>query len=185
MSRFLLSFSALVLAGSLAALAGERPAKWASPLETHSLGNAYQLDKKVFRSAQPSKRGFAEAKQLGITDVLNLRDKHSDKEEAAGLGLNLHSVRAEADDICLEEIIQALRVMHNAPGPVLVHCWHGSDRTGAVCAAYRVVFHDWSKEEAIDELVNGGFGYHKRYVNIIRLIQAMDVPATRGKVLAP
>jgi protein tyrosine/serine phosphatase len=185
MSKFVLSLSTLLLAGCLAAQAVERPAKWAAQLETRSLKNAYQLDKKVFRSAQPSRKGFKEAKQLGITDVLNLRDKHSDKSKANGLGLNLHVVKVEADDINEQEIVEALRIIRSAQGPILVHCWHGSDRTGAVCAAYRIVFNSWSKEEAIDELVNGGFGYHKMYANIIKLIHSFDVPKIKKQIFAP
>ena len=44
-------------------------------------------------------------------------------------------------------------------GPVLVHCKHGADRTGCIVALYRIVFQSWSKEAAIDEMHNGGYGF--------------------------
>lgn len=43
---------------------------------------------------------------------------------------------------------------------MVVHCWHGSDRTGAVIAAYRIVQQGWSQHDAIDEMINGGYGFH-------------------------
>lgn len=122
---------------------------------------------------------------MGITDVLNLRDRHSDEAKAAALGLHLHQIKAEADEITEKDIRSALRLIRQARGPVLVHCWHGSDRTGAVCAMYRIVFNDWSKEEALNEMVNGGFGYHKIYANIIRLIQGIHVQKIKEQVFAP
>lgn len=36
-------------------------------------------------------------------------------------------------------IIDALKVIKDAPKPILVHCLHGSDRTGAVIAMYRII----------------------------------------------
>jgi tyrosine-protein phosphatase SIW14 len=163
----------------------ERPQKWAVPVQSRYLKNFFQLDPKVYRSAQPSRRGFEEAKRLGITDVLNLRDNHTDKSEANDLGLTLHQIKAEADEINQQEIISALRTIRFAKGPVLVHCWRGSDRTGAVCAMYRIIFNNWSKEEAIDEMVNGGFGYHKMYENIVQLIREVDIEKIKSEIFSP
>jgi len=78
--------------------------------------------------------------------------------------------------ITQDQLIEALAIIRDAKGPLLVHCWHGSDRTGAVIAAYRIVFQNWTKEQALDELKNGGFGYHaKIYPNIVDLINGLDV----------
>jgi protein tyrosine/serine phosphatase len=75
-----------------------------------------------------------------------------------------------------QQIIDALKIIQNREKAIVVHCWHGSDRTGATIAAYRMVFNDWSKAQAIDELANGGYGYHVRiYPNIVKLIEDLDV----------
>jgi len=43
-------------------------------------------------------------------------------------------------------------------------------------AAYRIIKCGWTKEEAIKELREGGFGYHeKAYPNIIRLVNSLDI----------
>lgn len=165
--------------------AAERPALWAQPVAATTLKNFHQLDAKVYRSAQPDAVGFAELKQRGIVTVLNLRDNHSDDAEAKGTGLDLRRIEMEADDITVPQLIAALRIIHQAKGPVLVHCWHGSDRTGAVSAAYRIVVQGWEKEAAIAELVDGGYGYHSIYGNIPQLLRGLDVAAVKRAVFAP
>lgn len=164
--------------------AAERSALWAQPVAATTLKNFHQLDAKVYRSAQPDAAGFAELKQRGIGTVLNLRDNNSDDAET-GSGLDLQRVEMEADDITVPQLIVALRIIQQARGPVLIHCWHGSDRTGAVSAAYRIVVQGWEKEAAIAELVDGGYGYHSIYGNIPQLLHGLDVAAVKRAVFAP
>jgi protein tyrosine phosphatase (PTP) superfamily phosphohydrolase (DUF442 family) len=163
-----------------------RPDTWAAPVLCKNLGNFHQLDQKVYRSSQPDKKGFEDAMRLGIKNVLNLRDHHSDDDESKGLGIKTYRVRMDAGDIEEDKLIRALQIIKQSDGPILIHCWHGSDRTGLICAAYRMVFQNWTKQQALDELVNGGYGYHKRiYKNIPRWIESVDVETLKQKVFAP
>lgn len=80
-----------------------------------------------------------------------------------------------------DDLIYALRVIKNAQKPILIHCWHGSDRTGATKAAYRIVVQGWSKDDAIAELRQPEFGHHEDwYPNIIELLKNLDVEKMRG-----
>ena len=164
------------------ATTASRPARWATPVRSAHLKNFYKIDDKVYRSAQPDKEGFRELKTLGIRSVLSFRDYHSD-DDGKDSGITLHRVKMEAGDIEGEKAVEALRIIHNAEGPVLIHCWHGSDRTGLVSALYRIVFQGWSKEDAIDELMLGGYGYHSLYKNIPEFIRQADIDAIRKQVL--
>jgi protein tyrosine/serine phosphatase len=82
-----------------------------------------------------------------------------------------------------KEIIDALRTLKNSPKPMLVHCLHGSDRTGVVIAMYRILFENWTKEQALDELQHGGYGFHEKYTNIIRYVQKADTEKLKTIVL--
>lgn len=62
----------------------------------------------------------------------------------------------------MDEIKQSLEIIKNAPKPILIHCWYGSDETGVISAAYRIIGQKWSKKDAIDEFKNGGYGYHEK-----------------------
>ena len=162
-----------------------RPDTWAQPIETKNLKNFYRLDEHVYRSAQPDGKGFAYLKGLGIKNILNLRDYHNDDPGSKNSGMNLYRVEMDAGKIKTSDVIAALRFINQSEGPVLIHCWHGSDRTGTVSAMYRIVFQNWSKEEALDELMHGGFGYHAIYKNIPEFIRQVDVNDIKRKVFAP
>ena len=152
-----------------------RSAKWAQPIKTDQLQNFYKLDDKVYRSEQPDRKGFDYLRSFGIRNVLNLRDYHKDDSKAKGTGLTLYRVEMSAGKITVDEVVAALRIIRQSDGPIVIHCWHGSDRTGTVSALYRIVFQNWSKEEAIDELMKGGYGYHAMYKNIPAFIRSADI----------
>ena len=139
------------------------------------LSNFYKIDSGVYRSEQPSDGDFIALEKFGIREVLNLRNRHSDDDEAEGRTLNLHRLKMKAHSISEEQLIDALRIIKNRKGPIVFHCHHGSDRTGAVCAIYRIVFQGVSKQAAIKEMTEGGFGFHRIYRNIIRTIEKADI----------
>src|SRR5512143_104203 len=109
-----------------------RPAEWATPVASEHLKNFYRLDDKVYRSAQPDRRGFQELQKLGIRNVVSFRDHHSDKDEAKDTTVRLYRIKMEAGEIRDEQVAEALKIIRTADGPVLIHCWHGSDRTGLI-----------------------------------------------------
>jgi len=136
-------------------------------IDNFELNNLFQIDKGVFRSAQPSKLDFANLEKLAITEVLNLRRWHSDKQEAKNTGITLYHVAMRAGNIKEKDVIQALKIIKNRKGNILIHCKHGADRTGLIVAMYRIVFQNFTKEMAVKEMTQGGFGFHKVYTNII------------------
>lgn len=161
----------------------QRPIEWAQPVIGAGLKNFNKVSETVYRSEQPDDDAFAALAKFGIKEVLNLREFHSDDDEAKGLILKLHRLTFATGSITQRQIVQALQIIKDAQGPLLVHCWHGSDRTGAVVASYRIVFQGWTKEQALDELKNGGFGYHaKIYPNIVDLIKSLDVARIRNEL---
>lgn len=162
-----------------------RPADWARQVISGQLDNWYQVDQRLFRSAQPDDEGMAEAAAMGIRRVLDLREYHSDDDEAKGTGLQLYRVPMNAGNIRDEDVVRALKIIAASDEPILVHCWHGSDRTGTIVAMYRILVQGWSKEAALDELVSGGYGYHSIYGNIPDYIRSADLDKLRGELEKP
>lgn len=146
------------------------------------LENLYKIDSGVYRSDQPSYSDFKALEKFGIREVLNLRNRHSDDDESKGTKITLHRVKMKAHSVSEEQLINALRIIKNRKGSIVVHCHHGSDRTGAVCAMYRIVFQNVSKEKAIHEMTEGGFGFHGIYKNIIRTIENADIERIKKEV---
>jgi tyrosine-protein phosphatase SIW14 len=179
---------ALVLAGCLAAsLTAEprpRPAEWATPVISTSLGNAFKVSDDLYRCEQPGKDDITDLRSLGVRTILNLRNYHSDPPELGREGIALLVQHMEADEVTVADIVSALRQFRVAQKPVIVHCWHGSDRTGVFVASYRIVFQNWTREAALDEFRHGGFGYHEKWFpNLIRLLGAIDTQELRRRVM--
>ena len=179
---FTLIFSADVFAQDLPRL---RPMEWGQSIINAHVCNFFKVDEKVYRSAQPDMKGMKVIETMGIKNVLSLSYFLSDEYEAQGTKLRLYQVRMNPGEILDEEVIQALRIIRACDGPILVHCWHGSDRTGCIIALYRILNQGWSKEQAIDEMVYGGYGFKSRYVNIIRYIKDADIEKIRNQVATP
>lgn len=121
---------------------------------------------------------MAELERMGIKRVLNPREFHSDDDEAQGTELQLFRVSMNAGDIQDKEVIEALAIIAVSDEPILVHCWHGSDRTGTIVAMYRMVFQDWPSEKAMNELVNDG--YHAIYGGIAEYIRSISIKSAWG-----
>ena len=134
------------------------------------LKNFYRIGDGVYRSDQPSAACFRELEKFGMREILNLRCYHTDTKEAQGTSLILHHLPTRATLLSLDDLVTAMQIIRDRKGPLLFHCWHGSDRTGAVAAMYRMVFQHVPKQHAIDEMVEGIFGFHMIFDNIIDTI---------------
>jgi len=58
---------------------------------------------------------------------------------------------------------------------------YGADRTGTMCAIYRIAIEAWTKEEAVAEMTRGGFGYHGIWKNLVDYIQDLDIEKIKRK----
>ena len=117
----------------------------------------------IFRSAQPDLRGLRAVRERGVRTVVVLRTSipRDERSAAAELGLELVHIPMDGTKLpSIEEVDRALAVVLDASKrPVLVHCAHGEERTGAVIAAYRVVVEGWDPAAAEAEAVELGFGF--------------------------
>lgn len=160
-----------------------RPAGWAIAVSGTSVANLYRVDPDLFRSAQPTSAGFRELAALGIRSVLDVAGGDGDAQAAGSADFRLFHVPMTAFGLREDQVVEALRILIDVKNrPLLIHCQHGADRTGAIVALYRVVVQGWSKEDAVREMNEGGFHHSSFWRNLDRYVLEADVEAWRRKL---
>lgn len=151
--------------------------KWAERIELPGLPNLHKVSDDLYRGAQPSAEGMRQLEKIGIKTVVNLRSSHSDRDELQGTALAYEHIEMTAwGKPENEDVLRFVQIVSDSNSlPVFVHCQHGADRTGTVCAVYRIVVQGWSKDEAIKEMTKGGFGFHSIWQNLPKYIRKLDI----------
>ncbi len=151
-----------VLAAVLLLLVGcgeDRPSKVAGvPIE-----NFAEVAPGVYRGAQPDSAGFQALKDLGVKTIVNLRSGHDDAPLAAPQGIDVVGIPMSAGMTCAppsEDAVKAFFAVVADPArrPVFFHCAQGCDRTGTMCALFRIEVDGWTPERALEEM--RAFGWH-------------------------
>ena len=174
--------------------------KGAMPYKTYGVGgespypqfpkNFHKVNENIYRSGQPDEDEFFSLYTFnGIRSVLNLRGV-SDKDEINAVnrkwknGITLYEIPLDTGNISEDALYKILSVIRDAPKPLLIHCWHGSNRTGCAVAAYRIVFENWCVEDAISELTKPEYGHLQNfYSNIPELLRKADWRKIKTAVL--
>lgn len=154
--------------------------KWAAPLELPGAPNLHKVSENLYRGAQPTAEGIKQWEKLSVKTVVNLRSSRSDRDEIESTALAYEHISMTMSDPDPEKVIRFLKIVTDGSRtPVFVHCRHGADRTGAMSAIYRIAVEGWSKDEAIEEMTKGGFGYHSMWKNLVDYVRELDVEEMR------
>lgn len=155
-----------------------RPAEWAQSVEVQY--NLYQMSPTLYRSALPDRGAVPLLKRLKVATVINFLPE-SDSRWLSTPGIAQVQLPYRTNHVDDADVLKALRTIQTAEakGPVLMHCKHGSDRTGLMAAMYRVVVQGWSKEEALNEMTQGGFGDSTHFKEGVRYMMQADVDKLR------
>ena len=170
----LLPIVALVLAACACGKGAEAPpplaaaAAAAVPIE-----NFAKVDDGLWRGAQPDDNGFRALAGLGVKTIVNLRSNHDDDRDDVPEGVAIEAIPLHAlldsDPPTDDEVKRFFDiVLDPARRPVFVHCAHGKDRTGTMCALYRMEIDGWSPKEAFDEMQK--YGFHDMYEDLERFV---------------
>jgi protein tyrosine phosphatase (PTP) superfamily phosphohydrolase (DUF442 family) len=161
----------------------DRPASWAQKLDRPGLPNLHKVNDGLYRGAQPTAEGIKELEKLGVKTIVNLRSSHSDKKILGKSQIATESIPMNTWHAEEEDVVRFLKIVTDKKRqPVFVHCEYGADRTGTVSAAYRVVVQGWTKQQAIDEMTKGGFGFHSIWSNLPEFIEKLDVDKVKAEL---
>jgi protein tyrosine/serine phosphatase len=156
--------------------------QWAEKIDRAGLSNFYKVSDELYRGAQPSAEGVAQLKATGIKTIVNLRSFHSDRDEIGGIDIGYEHIYVKSWHPEEEDLVRFLQIVTDENRtPVFVHCQHGADRTGLFCAVYRAAVCGWSKEDALDEMVEGPFGFHSVWQSLISYFDELDIEDIKQK----
>jgi protein tyrosine/serine phosphatase len=149
---------------------------WAVETNLPGVPNFHKVSSDLYRGAQPSIEGMRQLEKLGIKTVINLRSLHSDRDELKDVNLDNEHISMKAWHPEREDVVRFLKIVTDANRtPVFVHCQYGADRTGTMCAIYRIAIQGWPKEKAIEEMTKGDFGFHGIWDNLVDYIRGLDI----------
>lgn len=139
------------------------------------------IEKKLYRGPRPE--SYEALKVLGIKTIVSYQSGwhelfHNDFYEANSPSENgFNFIELKCSDFfppTEHDVKRFFEVLETYPGPVYVHCLHGKDRTGFMCAVYRMQVQGWSYEDAKKELFENGF--HKMpYIWWLRQLKTYEV----------
>jgi tyrosine-protein phosphatase SIW14 len=119
-----------------------------------------EVSSTLFRGAQPTREGFQKLADMGISIVVDLRERgrEAERQQVTKLGMRFVAIPWNCfhpEDTDMSRFLRLLR--DNRGKKVFVHCQTGDDRTGMMIAAYRMAKEGWTAEEAMKEMEAYGF----------------------------
>lgn len=153
--------------------------------------NLYQVDNLLFRSEQLHSEDIALLKDNNIDAILNLRifgQKSNHKllkDLIDDTAISLRSYPLKTWYVTAQEVAEALKqikFLQAQDKRVLVHCYHGANRTGIIVAMYRIIEQGWSIEQAKHEMITGDFGYSSLWINLRKMLNPATVAAVRAQL---
>jgi tyrosine-protein phosphatase SIW14 len=136
----------------------------ADPCDTCIAGvqNFAKVSPSLWRGSQPTQEGFRSLEAAGVKTILSLRERHDDLPLLKETNLKYIRIPMDAWDPEEAELVLLLTLLErvlNDPElrPVFIHCAEGKDRTGYGIAAYRMVFENWTPDDAIHEMFDFRF----------------------------
>ncbi len=146
------------------------------------LKNLGRISPVLYRGAMPTGEGLDTLKAMGIKTVINLRHFHHNAEEKGCRERSLDYVwiTLESSDAPSDEDVRRFLEITTDPArqPVFFHCLHGQDRTGTMCAGYRMAVQEWPLQDALAEM--DAFGFNPVWHDLRTYVESF--PARLGRV---
>lgn len=130
-----------------------RPVK----VDARHLPNTYRLNASVITGGQPDgDAGFAELAALGVRTVISVDGAEPEVALAKAHGLRYVHLPHGYDGVPAERALELAKAVRDLPGPVYIHCHHGTHRSPAAGAVACVATGLLTTDEALAVLETAG-----------------------------
>jgi protein tyrosine phosphatase (PTP) superfamily phosphohydrolase (DUF442 family) len=151
--------------------------------------NFDKVSENVYRGGQPTDEGFRYLAQLGVKNIIDLREAdgraEAERSSVTKAGMKYINVPMTGltppTDAEIGKILALLEDRTN--GPIFVHCKRGADRTGAVIAAYHIQHDKWDNNRALKDAMD----HHMSFFQVPRqgFIKKFQARTIDASVTAP
>jgi protein tyrosine/serine phosphatase len=122
---------------------------------------------KCYRSGQMNYKDLCETiSRYKIKTIINLRGANKgpwyneELKAADNYGVEHVDIKLNAKKLPSPmKLSNLLKILHNSPYPILIHCRAGSDRSGLACSIYRNVIEDVPLDIAVKEQLTWRYGH--------------------------
>jgi protein tyrosine phosphatase (PTP) superfamily phosphohydrolase (DUF442 family) len=183
----LLIYGALLVTGCAMRPPGHPTQTWAPPCDTCivDVPNFGKISPTLWRGAQPTAKGFKELERAGVKTILSLREDHDDFQKLEATNLKYLRIPMHAWDpekaqlvVLMKELDRILKDPNSTP--VFIHCLEGKDRTGYSAALYRIVYDQWTPDDAIREMFD--FRFNAIWFRNPAFLRRVDVKGVRDLI---
>ena len=133
------------------------------------------MDERCYRGARPRKNDYRAIADLGISTVIDLREKPDCDERRTVEEMGIRYVNIPMSDTQypnLEHINTFLDIAQDPmTGKLFVHCAGGRHRTGVIVAVYRSHFDRWNYDNIYSEMRSYGFYTRWGHKPLARFVQ--------------
>lgn len=128
--------------------------------QKHLVPNFHQVHPFLYRSGEPTAAGVDDIKSKGIETIVDLRAEtdasRAEAAQAKKLGMKYIQLPMSSEPPTKKQVDTFMKTVRDArdkkSGPVLVHCAHGSDRTGCMVGIWRVTEDGYNYDQAYKEM---------------------------------
>ncbi len=141
------------------------------------LPNLHRFTDTVWSSGKPEgEEAFREIARLGVKTVISVDGAKPDVEAARRAGLRYVHLPFTYSGVPRQRALEIAKAVRDLPGPVLIHCHHGKQRSPAAAAVARLATVGGTSDEAVALMKTAGTDPH--YEGLYASVATFERPAT-------
>lgn len=145
-------------------------------IEVAGLHNVFRISERLYSGNSPEgEEGFESLQKLGIKTVITVDGAQPDLKRAKQFALRYVHIPIGYNGVPREKSLQIAKAVRELPGPIYIHCHHGTHRGPAAAAVARLCADDECQvEDALVILKSAGTD--PRYKGLFKSVQEFQRP---------
>jgi protein tyrosine phosphatase (PTP) superfamily phosphohydrolase (DUF442 family) len=154
------------------------------PLKASGIENFYQLTDKIYSGSAPEgDAAFADLQARGVKTIITVDGAKPDVEAARRHGIRYVHLPFGYDGVPTNQAVRLIKAAETLPGPIYVHCHHGSHRGPAGAAVICMGMVGWTPAQADSWLKLAGTSTN--YPGLYRTVEAFQPPSAQALKMVP